>query len=443
LGGVRPEDGGDAVNELSFMILEACKRVGKPGGNCTARIGGATPPAFVMKCAEVIQTGIGYPAVFNDDLEVESLLAMGYPAEHARDYCFVGCIEVQIQGRHAPWADDRVNPLHAVNLALFNGVDSLTGQVCDVPFPDDPGDFEAFDRADSLQRPYDANPKEYTAPLLSAFTADCIVRGRDVNDGGAVYPGDYGFGCMGIASVADSLMAVKHAVYDPAFLTLDGLRDLCRRNFEGRGNERQRLLRGIAKFGNDATEVDAIAARVVEDLASEFGSRRTPAGGHYLMLMAANTGNVWAGAQVGATPDGRRAGTPVSDASSPSFGRDLNGPTAVIRSVGKLPYRFCPAGNVVNLKLSAPGQSDQNWRQALAALIAGAMRVGVSELQFNTTGAEALRDAMEHPETHGGLVVRVSGFSATFVTQPRGVQEDILARTEHDLARSRVGQQVE
>lgn len=451
LGGVRPEDGGNAANDLSDMILEACRRVGKPGGNCTARIGRATPAAFVEKCAEVIQSGIGYPALFNDDLEIESLLAIGYPVEHARDYCFVGCIEVQIQGRHAPWADDRINPLHAVNLALFDGVDSLTGAVCDAPSPGEPTDFEAFyqrflhharrqirsaiDRADGLQRAYNDHRADFTAPLLSAFTADCIERGRDVNDGGAVYPGDYGFGCMGIASVADSLMAVKAGVFDRGIFTLEQLRDLCRRNFDGCEAERQRLLRGIPKFGNDHDDVDALAARVVEDLAAEFRSRRTPSGGRYLMLMAANTQNVWAGAQIGATPDGRLAGTPVSDASSPAFGRDLQGPTAVIHSVGKLPYHLCPAGNVVNLKLEAASHSDEGWRRALAALITGAMRMGVSELQFNTTGAEALRDAMAHPEEHGGLVVRVSGFSATFVTQPRAVQEDILARTEHRLGR--------
>ncbi len=448
LGGVTPEEGADAVNALSYLILEACKRVGKPGGNCTARISAKTPRAFVEKCAEVIHTGVGYPAVFNDDLEVASLEALGYPAEHARDYCFVGCIEVQIQGRHAPWSDDRVNPLHAVNLALFNGVDSLTG-ACVEACAADPADFEAFyhrflhharahirgalDAADQRQRICDARPQDFTAPLLSAFTAACIARGRDVNDGGAVYPGDMGFGCMGIGSVADSLMAVKQFVYDRAAFTLDQLRRMCRANFEGFENERQMLLRGAPKFGNAVEAVDALAARVVRDLAAEFAARRTPQGGRYLMLMAANTSNVWAGTQIGATPDGRFSGTPVSDASSPTFGRDLNGPTAVIRSVGRLPYDLCPAGNVVNIKLSPLGDSDARWRQALASLIAGAMRMGVSELQFNTTGAETLKQAMDDPEQYENLVVRVSGFSANYVKQPRSVQEDILARTEHRL----------
>lgn len=449
LGGVKPADGSDAVNDLSYMILEACKRVGKPGGNCTARISSHTPRAFVEKCSEVIHTGVGYPAVFNDDLEVAALEALGYPPEHARDYVFVGCIEVQIQGRHAPWADDRLNPLHSLNLALFNGVDSLTG-TCVEPFDADPPDFEAFyqrflhhartdiqhalDDADASQKICDARPQDYTTPLMSAFTADCITRGRDMNDGGAVYPGDMGYGCMGIGSLADSLMAVKKLVYDRPTFTLEKLRQMCLANFDGFENERQVLLRGVPKFGNAIEEVDTLAARIVRDLAAVFAARRTPQGGRYLMLMAANTSNIWAGNQIGATPDGRFSGQPVSDASSPTFGRDQNGPTAVIRSIARLPYELCPAGNVVNIKLSPLGNSDERWCHALTSLIISAMQMGVSELQFNTTGAETLKKAMAEPEAYENLVVRVSGFSANFVRQGRAVQEDILARTEHQVA---------
>lgn len=450
LGGVKPEDGSDATNELSYLILEACKRVGKPGGNCTARIGDKTPRAFIEKCAQVIHTGVGYPAVFNDDLQIRCMLDLGYPIEHARDYCFVGCIEIQVQGRHAPWADSRINPLHAVSLALYNGVDTVTKQKSDLSYADDPQDFEAFyqrflaysqrhiraalDIADEQQRQCDDRPAFFTAPLQSALTADCVRRGKDINDGGAVYPGDFGFGCMGISSIADSLMAVKHFVYDRRVFTLAELRAMCAANFVGYEPQRQRLLREAPKFGNNNSAVDGLAERVVRDLAAEFRARRTPGGGWYHMLMAANTSNVWAGEQIGATPDGRLAGTPVSDASSPAFGRDQNGPTAVIQSLGKIPYDLCPAGNVVNMKLSPSGGDERLWNDGLTALIQSAMRMGVSELQFNTTGAAILKKALDAPEEYESLVVRVSGFSANYVKQPRAVQEDIIARTEHNFS---------
>jgi formate C-acetyltransferase len=448
LGGVTPEDGADATNELSYMILEACKRIGRAGGNCTARVHRNTPPAFLEKCAEVIRTGIGYPAVYNDDLQIAALIKQGYAPEDARNYCFVGCIEIFLQGKQAPWADSRLNPTYCLNLALFDGVDTLTGLPAG-PQTGTTRDFEEFYQAfltqcrhnarqaiadwNALQARYDDHAAEFTSPLLSALVADCIGRGRDVNDQGAVYPGNCGFGVMGIATMADSLAVIKKLVFDEQRFTLDQIRLFLRANFEGYEKERQILLRGAPKYGNDDDQVDQLAVRFVKDYASLFDAYRTPQGGRYWVLLASNVSNIWAGTRLGATPDGRLSQTPLSDAASPYFGRDRRGPTKTLLSVAKLPYEHCVGGNVVNMKLHPSSLEGRAGLKALSALVRTYFDLGGSELQFNTTDRKVLQDAMIHPEQHEDLVVRVSGFSATFVALDKTVQGDILARTEHSL----------
>jgi len=432
IGGVKPEDGSDATNELSSMILEACTRVGRPGGNVTARISRNTPVAFVERCAEVIRTGIGYPAVVNDEVMIPALMDLGLPVEDARDYCFVGCIETSIPGKTAPWADSRFNLLRCVDLALFG---------------DDPETWVAFyeaylehmrselrahiEQMNSMKAPTHARAADYTSPLMSVLTDDCIGRGRDLNDGGAKYPANHGVAGMGIGVTADALMAVKRFVYDERRFTLDDLRRMLGANFDGFEAERQILLRGAPKYGNDIAEVDDIAVRATRDFGTELMKYETPQGGYYWGAMAANVQNISAGRELGASPDGRLAHQPVSDAASPTFGRDVNGITAAIRSISKLPYGVCHAGNVVNIKLHPSAIEGESGVKALAALIRTCFKLGGAELQFNTVDGKILREAMEHPEDYGDLVVRVSGFSAHFATLDRVVQEDILARTEH------------
>lgn len=447
VGGLTP-DGQDATNELSFMILEACKRVGRAGGNVTARVHKRTPPAFLLKCAEVIRTGVGYPAVFNDDVEVPALVAQGYPIEEARDYCFVGCIEVFIPGRHAPWADSRFNLLRLVNLTLYNGVDSLTGKPAG-PATGSTATWEEFFEAylvqlrhavaahvrwvNEMEAPCQQRPMEFTSPFMSALAADCIARARDVNDGGARYPANHGIGAMGIGVTADALAAIRQFVYQQKRFTLAELRTMLSANFEGFEAQRQMLLKGAPKYGNNDDRVDELAIAVTQAVGEEFLKYRTAQGGQYWALMAANINNIDAGREVGASADGRRALEPLSDAASPTFGRDLNGPTAVIRSVAKLPYRLCPGGNVINMKLHPSSIEGPKGLASLAALVRTCFDLGGIQLQFNTTGRETLQAAIERPAEYENLVVRVSGFSAQFVYLDKSVKDDILARTEHAL----------
>lgn len=438
--------GGDATNEISFMVLESVKRIGQPGGNVTARIHRGTPEAFLRKCVEVIRTGIGYPAVFNDEVEIPGLVAEGYPLEDARDYCFVGCIECFIPGKQAPWADSRFNMLRCVNLALHRGWDEISSTQMG-PRTAEPASWEEFYRAFveqlrygverqaeeiiEIERKADSRARDLSSPLLSALTSDCIERGLDVCDGGARYPGNHGVCGMGIGSTADALAAIKKLVYDEHRFSLDDLRAIIDANFVGFDEERRILMKNAPKYGNDEPSVDAIAVDAARAFADECAKYRTPSGGLFWGLMAANVQNIGAGREVGATADGRLAFEPVSDAASPTFGRDRNGPTAVIKSISKLDYSRHPGGNVINMKFHPSALAGEEGTTALSALIRTCFELGGIQLQFNTTDRDVLMDAMEHPENHEDLVVRVSGFSSYFVRLDRAVQEDVLSRTEH------------
>ncbi len=445
VGGVDSK-GENAVNELSYMILEACRRVGKAGGNVTARISACTPDCFLEKCAEVIGSGVGYPALFNDDIEIPALVENGYSLEDARNYCFVGCIEIFIPGKSAPWTDTRFNLLKCVNLVLFNGVDSLTGESAGLE-TGEPATWEEFyqayqkqlrfgmdEHADWKNRhdtEFEKNAYERTSPLMSTLTESCVEQGIDISGGGALYPSNVGVGGMGIGSTADSLSAIRKFVYEDGTFTLENLRTFCRADFNGYERERKILIKGAPKYGNDDEFVDEIARDVSRDFGRECLRHRTVRGGQFWGLMAANINNIGAGKEVGATPDGRHSLTPLSDAASPTFGRDTHGPTAVIKSISKLPYNLCPGGNVINMKLHM-GEDENRFRN-LVSLVRACFKIGGIQLQFNTVDRETLRKAMECPEEYRDLVVRVSGFSAQFIGLAPAVQEDILSRTEHSI----------
>lgn len=292
---------------------------------------------------------------------------------------------------------------------------------------------EHIRRLDDRKRAAQERAGDLTSPLLSALTADCIDRGLDANAGGARHPANHGIAAMGIGVTADALAAVKRFVYDRPRFRLDQLRALLAADFAGRDGERHCLLADAPKYGNNDPEVDAIAVDVTRIFGTECLAHRTPLGGRYWGLMAANVQNVSAGREVGASPDGRRSGQPLSDAASPTFGRDRCGPTAAIQSVAKLPYRLCPGGNVVNMKFHPSALAGEEGLEALASLVRVCFRQGGAQLQFNTVDRRILVEAMERPEEYEDLVVRVSGFSARFVSLERAVQEDVVARTEHGL----------
>jgi len=442
IGGTAP-DGSCQVNALSYHVLHAVDACHVPGPNLSARITPDTPDAFLDDCLRVIGTGLGYPALMNDTVNMAALSRYGYAHEDVCNYSMVGCIENFITGMQPAWSDGRFDTPKYLEY-LFNGGRSIFESSCGL----DTGAVEDITSMDEFMRRYSRqleagvasyvtsfymrntalNPKNYVSPFLSCFCQDCIGRGKDINDGGAVYPSAHGIGLMGIGTVCDSLAAIEKVVFVDHAAALADIREAMKADFKG-WEELQKLLLDAPKYGNNDDFVDKYAVWYVDFFAKEFAKYRTPDGGGFYTAIAANVQNISAGAHISATPDGRHAGTPISDAGSPTYGRDKKGPTSTVLSVSKPDYTTVACGSVVNQKYSPAMFNDEN-RPKLLALIRVYFRRGGQEMQINATSRQTLEDAMEHPEQYSDLVVRVSGFSAYFTTLNRSVQEDILARTQ-------------
>lgn len=434
IGGTDAE-GNCAVNELSYCVLEAVNDVHLPGPNLSARIAPDTPEAFLDACLRVIGTGLGYPALMNDRVNMAALRRFGYDEADVRDYCMVGCIENFLPGRQPPWTDGRFDPIRYL--------EDVLSRTC-AASPDAAPTMDAFmalyerrlaegaaeyvGRMNALSRV--EAPETRTSPFMSCFCDCCIERGRDINMGGAKYPAAHGAVLMGIGTVSDSLAAIEQVVFEEKYITLTGLADALRKNFKGYGSLRERLL-AAPKYGNNRAAADKYAVWYVQYLSDLFNRLKNHDGGPVYTAMAANVSNIYAGAGLGATPDGRLAGEPLSDAASPTYGRDTRGVTATLLSLSKPDYTHCACGTVVNQKFS-PAVFSDGKRKKLGQLIRVYFDRGGQEIQINSTSREVLQDAMDHPERYPSLVVRVSGFSALYVTLPREVQADILRRTQHE-----------
>ena len=430
------------VNGLSRCILKAVGNCNVPGPNLSLRLTENTPDDFLDECLKTIGTGLGYPALMNDDVNIKALKAYGYADEDVYDYCMVGCIENFITGKQPPWSDNRFDTPRFFDFVFNRGI-SETNRSMGL----DTGDVEDItsmqDFMDKLQQQLAYGVKEYVAkfynrnnkinqsyfpePFLSCFCDDCIGRGLDINNGGAIYPSIHGAGLMGIGTMADSLAAIEKVVFVDKTATLAQLRDAMNNDFEGY-EQLQKLLLAAPKYGNNDDFVDKYAVWFLDYLGAQFRQYQTRDGGGIYIAAAANVNNIGAGKIINATPDGRKRGQPLSDAASPTYGRDVNGPTSTLISVSKPDYTQVACGSVVNQKYS-PAMFNAENRRKLMALIRGYFKLGGQEIQINATSTEVLKDAMEHPENYKNLVVRVSGFSAFYVTLNKDVQLDILQRT--------------
>ncbi len=447
--GGRTRDGKNAVNALSYCVVGAVRAAGIPGPNLSARMHAEIPDDFWDDCISLIGTGLGYPALMNDDINIASLKRCGYDEADCKDYSMVGCIENFMTGKQPPWSDGRYDSPKYLEYALGNGRCLQTGVMRGI----ETGPVEEFDSMETLLKAVEKqmtfgaaeyvalfeneniryNAKRYTQPYLSCYCRDCIDRGLDINCGGAVYPSAHGIGCMGIATMADSLAAIEKVVFTDKTVTLAELTEALRQNFEGYEELRQRLLKA-PKYGNDDDFVDKYARWFVEVHHRVFEKYRTPDGGRYTIGIASNVSNIPAGKLLAATPDGRLNGEPMSDAASPMYGRDTAGVTSTLLSVSKPDYTKSAVGTVVNQKFSPVLFSTKENRDKIKALIKVYFARGGQEIQINSISREILKDAIENPEKYATLVTRVSGFSAFYTTLRKDIQEDILKRTEHSNA---------
>jgi len=434
IGGVTP-DGDDATNELSYICLEATKLVQSPSTNLSARLHDNTPEEFYRACFDVIKTGVGFPAIFNDHVLIPGLLEIGIPIEIARDHCMVGCIETMLAGRQQAWSDSRYNmPLHLMNsLHKIKGQKNITFDLIMKTFITEM-QISIADHCSNYNE-YVAGfpPDKYPDPFLSALTRDCINRALDINDGGAEYRRMHGIAVMGLATTSDSLAAIKKTVFGDKRFTFDEVMNAIDNDFQNNEQMRLALINFAPKYGNDENEVDDIASLLVDWTSKECLKHKTLDDGRFVSAMAANTSNIPAGLEVGATPDGRHAFTPLSDAASPYFGRDINGPTAFLNSVAKPDYHRVLTGSVVNMKFEPSFFQGIEGEKVFISLMQVFVSKRIQELQFNFTGDEILLEAQKNPEMHRNLVVRVSGFSSYFTQLSKEVQDDVIRRRTHTL----------
>ncbi|MCY2930092.1 MAG: hypothetical protein NTV86_11475, partial [Planctomycetota bacterium] len=444
LGGVNRE-GQDAVNDLSYVILDATDNLGFVR-DLSVRLHRDSPPAFVLRASELIARGGGIPFIFNDDCFIPALADRGIELADARDYAPIGCIELTVPGRAIPHAvSGWFNSTKCLELALFNGLDPVSGRHVG-PQTGEFGEFRSFDdffaaytrQVETFARSmvYHCNRGELAQrdggplPCWSVLTDDCIRRGRDITDGGAVY--NYHSICfLGTANTADSLIAVKQFIFDEPRVPRADLLAALRENFQGRESLRQMLLTRAPKYGNDQRDVDDIARRVCEHFIGLMDRMRSPLNGRYFVHLFSFLCNIDFGKGLGATPDGRLAGEPLAYSLSANQGRDTNGVTAMLNSLARLPHNQAAGATAAIVEIDPALVEGPGGAQILAQLIKTAMRMRIGQLQWNVTTVERLRQAQQDPEKYGNLAVRVAGYSQKFKFINRELQEHIIARTKH------------
>lgn len=428
--------GGDATSELSELLLDLQKDTRLPQPNLSVRLHAGTPDALLRKAAEVIRLGDGLPQCFGDEVNVESFVRRGVSLADARDYAVVGCVELSIPGRMYGLHDICMfNMMRCLELAMtgrpegFASYEDLEAEVA-----------RTIDRYVALMVRGcnvcdEAHRETSPTPLLSTLVHDSLERGADITAGGARY-NPSGVQGVGTANLADSLYAVKKAVFEEGALSWGELLAMLARDWSGPGDEvwRQRLINRYAKYGNDVDEVDQIGRRFLAHYGQEVEKYENPRGGHFQPGSYTVSAHIPLGAAVGATPDGRHAGEQLADGGlSPMVGRDKSGPTASLLSVSKLENVRDTNGSLLNVKFSPSALEGEAGLARLVAYLRSFCRLGIQHIQFNVVDRATLIDAQEHPENHRDLVVRVAGYSAMFVELARAIQDDIINRTEHTL----------
>ncbi|MGF6271495.1 pyruvate formate-lyase/glycerol dehydratase family glycyl radical enzyme [Lelliottia nimipressuralis] len=436
LGGLT-ENGRSAVNVLSFLCLDAYQSIQLPQPNLGVRVNEFIDRPFLLKTAETIRLGTGIPQIFNDEVVVPAFLNRGVSLEDARDYAVVGCVELSIPGK--------TYGLH--DIAMFNLL-----KVMEIAMQENEGN--AALSYDELLEHIRTKINHYIAlmvegsnicdighrdwapvPLLSSFISDCLDNGRDITEGGARYNFS-GVQGIGIANLSDSLHALKGLVFEQQRLSFDELLAVLKANFATPEGEkvRARLIHRFEKYGNDIDEVDNISAELLRHYCKEVEKYRNPRGGQFTPGSYTVSAHVPLGAVVGATPDGRFAGEQLADGGlSPMLGQDMQGPTAVLKSVSKLDNYLLSNGTLLNVKFTPATLEGDAGLQKLADFLRAFTQLKLQHVQFNVVNPDTLREAQQRPQDFAGLVVRVAGYSAFFVELSKEIQDDIIRRTAHQL----------
>ena len=444
VGGLKP-DGTDATNDLSYLCIEAMADLQIVQPDISIRVHPNTPEKLLLAACRLSRLGTGHPKYYNDSVITFSMASRGLSIEEARDYSVMGCVEPRAYGEGIHITGGHVNVPIALELALNNGIWLASGKRIGL----ETGTPETFDTFDKLWQAFKAQldnmvkhlfiidayaERAYvdiiSTPFLSILTPDCLERGMSLQQGGARYNFGPAVNLFGCTDAGDSLYAIKKLVYDRKEITLTELIDILRKDFEGHEEFRQYLLNKVEKYGNDIDEVDFMV-RDVTQLGNKSVMRfKNIFGGQADAGIIPVTSGIAFGAVAGALPSGRKRGVAYADSASPMPGMDVNGPTATLKSVGKLDAARLKNGTLLNIKINPSCVKDDVGLRKFADLIRGAFDAGVWHMQANCVTADTLKAAQEKPAEYKNLLVRVAGYSAYFANLHREVQDDIIKRTE-------------
>jgi formate C-acetyltransferase len=441
------EDGSDGSNELTHMLLDIIDEMHLLQPSSNVQLSRKSPDAVLEHALRVIRKGYGFPSLFNADTVVAEQVRQGKTLEDARAGGCSGCVETGAFGKEAFILTGYFNLAKVLEVTLHDGVDPRTGRRLG-PQTGTPESLRTFDdlfAAYRLQLEHFVGLKvrgnqliermyaeEMPAPFLSVLIDDCIARGKDYNAGGARYNNTF-IQAVGIGTVTDCLAALQQTVFEEGRLGLEQMVAALDADFEGAEPLRQWLVNRAPKYGNDDERADALMERTFRTLFELIDGRpTTKPGGHYRLEMLPTTCHVYFGSVTGATPDGRRAGQPVSEGISPVQGADRKGPTAVFKSAGKMDH-VKTGGTLLNMKLTPSLLEGDAGIRTLAHLVRSYFKMDGHHVQFNVVRAETLREAQRNPEAHRDLIVRVAGYSDYFCDLSTDLQDEIIARTEHQV----------
>ncbi len=444
IGGVKP-DGGSGVNEVSYIMLETIEELHLLQPGTSIHISACTPDRFLTEGCKVIRQGYGYPSIFNPDVYVQELVRQGKSLTDAREGGCSGCIEVGAFGKEAYILTGYLNVPKILEVTLHDGIDPVSKQKVGIE-TGNPRNFKSFDEL------YDAFLKQLhylvdlkvrvnnyidrmfakyaPATFLSLWIDDCIAKGRDYYNAGPRYNTNY-IQCTGLGTITDSLCSLKKHVFEDKTFTMDEMIKACDTNFENAEAMRQFILNRTPFFGNDDSYADAVAVKVYDDLYEAIEGKPNTRGGVFHLNMLSTTCHVYFGKVMEATPNGRLAGRAISDGTSPSHGADTHGPSAVVKSLGKLD-QVKSGGTLLNQRFMPSLLKKDEDVAKLSQLVRTYFALGGHHIQFNVVGTETLLEAQKCPEEYRDLLVRVAGYSDYFNDMNLDLQTDVIMRTEQE-----------
>jgi formate C-acetyltransferase len=445
IGGV-DEHGNNYENDLSYLFLEAQFHLGLPQPNLSVRLNQNISDKLLNKAIKVVSKGSGMPQFFNDKSIIPALKELGISNQDANNYCIVGCVELTTHGNNLGWSDAAMFNLNkALELTINHGIDMLTNKKIGLDF----GGLDTYNSYQDLEESYKKQISYFIekmipacemvekfhieclpSPFLSSVINDCIINGKDVTTGGANYNLS-GIQMIQVANLADSLASLKKLIYQDKRYTGKEVLVSLQNNFSDKSMQAF-MNNKVPKYGNDVDWVDDIGKKWANYFRNELDKYINYRGGKYHTGMYTVSAHVPMGENVGASPDGRNAGEPLADGGlSPTYGKDITGPTAVLNSVSKLQNRLTTNGGLLNMKFLPEFFKDENSINKFNLFMRTFIDLEIPHIQFNVVNKDDLLKAKLHPELYRSLTIRVAGYTAYFVELATELQDEIIARTAY------------